>query len=427
MGIQDLIITPFYFFILLIAAYMIRPLVTNSLTKKYFIPGLLAKFLGAIAIGLVYQFYYSWGDTYTYFREARIIWNIFLESPESALRLIFQSSDNVNDLFHYTNRLWTFKSSNNYSMVRILSFLNLFTFSTYSSTALLLACFSFTGSWAFYSSLCLRYTSEYKNLALAVLFIPSVIIWGSGIFKDTITFGALMWLAWSMFNLIENRKISSWHYIVAAISIVIIAAIKVYILICFIPMVAIWYFLQKAVNIKNVILKLLALPFLIVFAVAFAIFGAQQAANIDEKYAFENLATTAQITAYDIAYYSGAGGSTYTLGSLDGSWNSMLKLTPQAINVSIFRPYLWEVSNPLMLLSAFESLLFTLLTIKLIFRKKNLMSTIIENPFLLFCLTFSIIFAFAVGISTFNFGTLVRYKIPLMPFYAAFLVLSSKK
>jgi hypothetical protein len=31
-------------------------------------------------------------------------------------------------------------------------------------------------------------------------------------------------------------------------------------------------------------------------------------------------------------------------------------------------------------------------------------------------------FAFAVGVSTFNFGTLTRYKIPLMPFYALALV-----
>ena len=32
---------------------------------------------------------------------------------------------------------------------------------------------------------------------------------------------------------------------------------------------------------------------------------------------------------------------------------------------------------------------------------------------------FSLIFAISVGISSGNFGTLVRYKIPLMPFYLA--------
>jgi len=40
-----------------------------------------------------------------------------------------------------------------------------------------------------------------------------------------------------------------------------------------------------------------------------------------------------------------------------------------------------------------------------------------------FCLIFTLIFAFAVGISTSNFGSLVRYKIPCLPFYTAFLII----
>jgi hypothetical protein len=46
-----------------------------------------------------------------------------------------------------------------------------------------------------------------------------------------------------------------------------------------------------------------------------------------------------------------------------------------------------------------------------------------QDPTILFCLVFSLIFAFAVGVSTYNFGTLMRYKIPLMPFYCVGLVL----
>jgi hypothetical protein len=48
---------------------------------------------------------------------------------------------------------------------------------------------------------------------------------------------------------------------------------------------------------------------------------------------------------------------------------------------------------------------------------------IVKDPNLTFCLVFSIIFAFAVGISSYNFGALSRYKIPCLPFYAAALVI----
>ena len=35
----------------------------------------------------------------------------------------------------------------------------------------------------------------------------------------------------------------------------------------------------------------------------------------------------------------------------------------------------------------------------------------------------ALVFAFAVGVSTYNFGTLMRYKIPVLPFYAIFLII----
>jgi hypothetical protein len=40
---------------------------------------------------------------------------------------------------------------------------------------------------------------------------------------------------------------------------------------------------------------------------------------------------------------------------------------------------------------------------------------------------FSFTFAFMTGISSANFGTLVRYKIPCMPFYILFLVILYKE
>jgi hypothetical protein len=44
----------------------------------------------------------------------------------------------------------------------------------------------------------------------------------------------------------------------------------------------------------------------------------------------------------------------------------------------------------------------------------------------LFCILFSIFFAFGVGIAGTNFGALVRYKIPMMPFFFGSLYLIFK-
>ncbi len=75
-----------------------------------------------------------------------------------------------------------------------------------------------------------------------------------------------------------------------------------------------------------------------------------------------------------------------------------------------------------MLLSALESVVLLLFTLVVVYRIRFRVARIMRKPTILFCLIFSIMFAFAVGVSTFNFGTLTRYKIPLMPFYALALV-----
>jgi len=63
--------------------------------------------------------------------------------------------------------------------------------------------------------------------------------------------------------------------------------------------------------------------------------------------------------------------------------------------------------------------------------KRNLIKTvkkIYHDPNLIMCILFTIVFAFFVGVSSYNFGTLSRYKIPCTPFYMLFLmILISKK
>ncbi len=149
------------------------------------------------------------------------------------------------------------------------------------------------------------------------------------------------------------------------------------------------------------------------------------------RYNFNTLSYTAESTARWLTYVGEQqGGSVYTLGDFDYSPAGMLRKTPLAINVTLFRPYLWEVNNPVMLLSALESLALLLFTLY-VFYKRGIGATfkaVVANPFLLFCFVFSLSFAFAIGIATYNFGSLVRYKIPLLPFYvAALLVLLPRK
>ena len=72
-----------------------------------------------------------------------------------------------------------------------------------------------------------------------------------------------------------------------------------------------------------------------------------------------------------------------------------------------------------MALSAAESLLFLLLLLFVMYKVGvyRALKLIFSNPLILFCFIFSLLFGGAVGTSTGNFGTLVRYKIPGLPFF----------
>jgi len=117
------------------------------------------------------------------------------------------------------------------------------------------------------------------------------------------------------------------------------------------------------------------------------------------------------------------GGNSFDIGEFDANPISMLGKAHLAIAATLFRPYLWDAKNPVMLLSAFENTYILLLTIFLLVRLKfmGFFRLIGKNPLLLFSVLFSLFFAFSVGIATSNFGSLVRLKIPCIPFYISSL------
>jgi len=90
-----------------------------------------------------------------------------------------------------------------------------------------------------------------------------------------------------------------------------------------------------------------------------AYYSAFKVGEGDSKYSLGKLAETAKVTAYDILIPD-RGGCRFRLFFGRIGWVFFLhdETDPQAINVSLFRPYLWEVKNPLMLLSAIEALIF---------------------------------------------------------------------
>ncbi len=424
MELRDLIVTPIIVLLVYAAAFFIRPYVTDSINGRYFFPALTVRVFGAIALGIIYQFYYNGGDTFNYHTlGSRVIWEAFMESPESGIRLLFSDGSSSKGVFEYSSKIYFFRDHSSYFVIRIAAFLDLFTFSSYSATAVLFATLSFTGSWALFLTFHKEYPQLHKSIAFATLFIPSVFFWGSGILKDTIIIACLGMATFQIHKLFIERRSSLKSVIILLFVVYVIFNVKIFILQVYIPAAIVWVFAFNFTRIRSIVLKSLLIPLVSALVLVSSVYAIVKVGEGDAKYSVANLAKTARVTAYDIRYWTGRdAGSGYSLEVEDWTPAGMLKASPFAINASLFRPYLWEAKNSLMVISALESLFLLLFTLYVIVKSFRYIISALGNYNVLFCLIFSVSFAFAVGISTFNFGTLTRYRIPLLPFYSVSLI-----
>jgi hypothetical protein len=322
--------------------------------------------------------------------------------------------------------MWWYEDESAMMVARISAFFGLFSFHSYLGITVFFAAFSFSGSYALYRVFSTIRPEIEKIIFWIVFFIPSVAIWGSGLFKDTITFGAMAWVIYGFyFAFISKKKVILNGFIIIIFSYVLIV-IKVYILISLLPALLLWFLLININYIRSVFLKVLVAPIILAISGIAGYFIIQQITLENQRYAIENISSTAQITAMDIYSGWGAGsGSAYFLGEQDGSIASFVALAPSAINVTLFRPWIWEVNSFLMGFQAIESLLFLILTIWLLFKVNpiNIIKYSFRSPEAAFVISFSLILAIGVGIASYNFGTLSRYKIPLMPLYLIWISL----
>ncbi|MBO9681975.1 MAG: hypothetical protein J7502_04800 [Flavisolibacter sp.] len=429
LSIWDFILAPVYLIVLTYIAKKQRDkkYPVGHPLRNYYLKGLNVKFIGAIFIALVYEFYYHGGDTFNYFYHSQVINSAFGDSFSTWLNLILRRSPDTDpSMYNYVSQMYWYRDPSTYTVSALGAIVGLFCGTTYIPIALIFAFASYSGIWAMFQTFARLYPKMHKPLAYAFLFIPSTFVWGSALFKDTVCMFGLGWLTYCTFRIFVDRDLSFKNFFLLALGFYLVATIKIYIIMAYLPALGFWLLMNYSKKIRIAGLRwILNLGFVAIIAFAF-IYAAQQFAAELNEYSLENIAKKAQKTQLWITYVSETTeGSAYDIGKLDGTLPNMLSKFPQAVNVTLYRPYIWESKKPIVLLSALEALAFLILTLVIFFRMGiiKVFRKIFADPNLTFFLIFTLIFAFAVGISTGNFGSLSRYKIPCMPFFGSLLLI----
>jgi hypothetical protein len=428
LSIVDIVVAP----ILLIFIYLhakakqVKNIETNP-SYKYYIYGMFLKIFGGISVCLVYVLYYGGGDTTNYFNDCRVMVNLLLKSPASLLKFLFQNDPDVWwELDYETGYIVYFSDPHAIFVVKLTWVLCLFAFKSFIGQTILLARISFWPIWRLYQVLIKEFPKLTRELAFALFFIPSVFFWGSGLLKDTITFSAVCLFASSYCTILIEKKSYLRNLIFIILAAVLLVKIKPYIFFAMLPGSILWFGGIQLSKINNNLVKSMTTPLLITVSLILGYVMLTLMSNLLGDYSIDKVLEKAIVTQQDLKNERYQGNA-LDIGDFDASVKGVLYKFPAAINAALFRPYLWESNNLAMLMSGIENFLMLIFSIYLLVKLKvyNIFRLMFRHRILFFTVYFSIFFAFSVGLTTSNFGSLVRYKIPAIPFFIISLIIIS--
>jgi hypothetical protein len=423
--IFDLLLLPIFLLIIYFYAGHVQDKnIVDQPLYRWYTKGVMVKMFGAVSVCLIYQFYYEGGDTTNYYETTAAVSELLFKDGTVFLDVILgnNSPENYSYFDMSTGYPVFWKDGTALFVSRLLVPLYFIGFKSFVVMAILLAWICFSGLWKLFLLFNDQFPQLQKQFAISLFFIPSVVFWGSGLLKDTITISAVGWYTYYFYSffILKKYKFSSISYVLIASFLLI--AIKPYIFFALLPGSLIWLSNERLAKIQSKVLRFMAGPFFLCIGLGLSFLLLSQMGDFLGLYRIDTVLDRAVVVNLDQKqeYY---GGNSFDIGEFDANIGSMLGKAHLAIAATLFRPYLWDARNPVMLLSAIENTYILLLTIFLLIKLKffGFFKFIGKNPLLLFSILFSLFFAFSVGIATSNFGSLVRLKIPCIPFYVSSL------
>ncbi len=404
---------------------------------EFLLPGYLFKVIGAVFFLLIYIYYYKGGDTIGYFLSAKALVNLMHKHPDIYLSILGgnTSLENFSYFDATTGYPWYYRDPWSFTVVRITSVFTLLGFKSIMATTILVATVTYSGNWFLYKFLSTHYPSLKKEFALAVLFFPSVAFWGSGILKDSFTLAASLFMFVALFQVLIYKKHILKNLVLILLSFWILIRIKPYIFFMEIGTFTLIFLYIAMQVIRFRFLRIILFPLVISVTFSLAMWIYFNTASVAGGFyaSVNDIIETIVIKQRDLTqdYY---GGNSFNIGYFEPTIPGILSKFFPATIAGMFRPFLWEARNVVMLMSGLETFLLLLFFLKqainflrLLIIKGGKAFKVFYDPLMIYSITYSVLFAYMIGLITANFGALVRYRIPFVPFLLVFLFVLNRK
>lgn len=422
----DIILFPLYVALFALLFAWRRKKIKDPVLKRYHRIGFWIKIFSTLAYIVFSLKLAKLDSTFLYYPEGLNITKLILKDFTNIKLLFTPGKEFDTNLLADSFNNGYFASESNYFIARLVTVLSFFCFGSYSVITLFFSMISFTGVWRLYKFFYEQYPHLHKQLAIAILCLPNFVFWSSGILKDPLCTGMLGWFTYSMYKAFIKRESVAKNMIIAIFAAFILGVVKAYILFSYLPFFMLFIFITYLKRIKAAFVRIVLFFFIVITAAGGLFLAGERLQSEMEDLAINKLAESVQHSQQSFMRIADLAESTFSLGvEFDGSTSGLLKIAPAGIVATLYRPFVWEAKNLASLMSAFESLAVMLFTLYVLFKAGpvTFFGGILKDQMIMYCLLFALVFALFVGVTTLNFGTLVRYKIPCMPFYIIALVL----
>ncbi len=423
-SLLDVSIFLIYFLVIYVFVYFYSiSRIDDRVNQRLFRQSYLYRGLFAVLFCALYTFYYRWGDTIVFYDFSNEVIRQTLKNPKTFIDVVFL--DNFENIRLGTVKDMHIGQDNFRPVIRIASLFNLLSFGSFITISFFFALCANLGMWRLYISINkLLGVAHNKITSFVLLFFPSFVIWTSGILKDPIVAMSVGLYISGMIYIFELKENKLKNLLIIVIASILMLNIKSYVAYSLWMASSIYLLALQLNKIKQpvfragvYVMSFAAIGILALMARGFIadvinelIYNEFVLPALSQSNKLNILASRRDSSSYDL-------GINLMTANLD--FQTFARLIPMGIVTTLYRPFLWEASKPIIAISALENLFTVLVTLYLVFKTGffTFFRTLFARPLYVYLLVFILIFAFGVGISSGNFGSLSRYRTPCIAIY----------
>lgn len=376
---------------------------TNSgLTHAQLIIIFLLKVMAGIIYGWIGVYYGELAqmvDTWSYHYESLQEYQVLLSNPLEFFTSLFRNGHQDGyTRFLSENSWWNDLKANFF--IKILAIFNLLSFGHYYINVVFYSFLSLFGPIAFYRIMQDVFPQRKLAVLLATFLVPSFLYWTSGLHKDGFIFLGLAMFSYLVYFSLKERRITAGTIILIIVSFLLVLGLRNFYVLPLIPAVVAW-----VISARSSFRPLWI--FTIVYAFSTIFF-------FSSKYLHPKLNLPQAVVEKQQAFINLVGGvSSVHVSPLQPTVESFAKNLPQAISLSVLRPYPSDVHHLLSLAAATEvACILIIFMLYLVWGAGSARNKL----FVIFGVFFATSMLLMIGYTVNNLGAIVRYRSVVLPF-----------